>query len=239
MRKIPNKRAASLLLHERLSKEELTELRQAVIFRDLQDEDLQPLAQLGGRRIYDRGAVIEGPDGGLDVIFIVVRGEIRVFLLSPEGRELTLFTRDAGGMFDLRQLGEELAGYAVAEATSPGTVVYSVQWSYVLELVAFDLGAVGSLAALPREGMLQHQRLISELAFSNTRSRLAHKLADLAERDPAHVVTTSREELAAMIGTRPEEVSRALRGLQEEGLVFYRPHGRAIGVLSPGLLASY
>jgi CRP-like cAMP-binding protein len=239
MKGLPEKCPSSLGLGKRLSADEIAALRQAVIFRDVREEDLHPLAEVGERRTYGRGAIIEVPDDGSDVIFIVVRGEARVYLLSSEGREITLFTRQPGGIFDLKELGEELSDYAVAEAMVSETVVYTIQWSYVLELVAFDLGAVGSLAALLREGMLQHQRLISELAFYNTRSRLAHKLADLADRDPAHIVTTPREELAAMIGTRPEEVSRALRDLLEEGLVFYRLHGRAIGVLDPVRLAEY
>jgi CRP-like cAMP-binding protein len=213
--------------------------RQAVVFRDLLEEDLYPLAQIAERRVYSRATLIECPSGGDDAIYVVIRGEVRVFLLSPEGRELTLFTRKGGEVYEVAGVREELASEALSQAMVEGTVVYAIPWPHFLEIVALRPGAVGSLASLLREGLLQERRLISELAFYNMRSRLARKLVDLAEADNQGLVSRSREELASLVGTRPEEVSRALRHLLEEGLVFYRPHGRTIAVVDREALLSY
>jgi CRP-like cAMP-binding protein len=214
-------------------------LRQAAIFRDLLDDDLYPLVQIAERRLYPRSALIDPPVEGDDAVYVVTSGEVRVFLLSPEGRELTLFTRRPGEVYELTGVTEELAGEALSQALVEDTEVYVIPWPHFLETIAFRPGAVGSLASLLREGLLRERRLISELAFYNMRSRLAHKLAQLSETCPEGVVNKSREDLASMIGTRPEEVSRALKHLQAEQLVYYQRHGRTIAVLEPGTLANY
>lgn len=223
----------------RFAAQESAALRQAAIFRDLEEEDLQPLGAVGERRVYRRGGVIEGSKTGHDTIFVVVVGEVRVYLVSPEGRELTLFARQPGELFELKAIEDEFGGHVMAEATSDCTVVYSVPWTRFLEVVAIRPGAASSLATFFREGLLQERRLISELAFHTVRTRLAHKLAELAGAAPDHIIRASREDLAAMIGTRPEEVSRALRRFLDEQFIFFQPHGRSIAVLDMDYLSSY
>jgi hypothetical protein len=49
----------------------------------------------------------------------------------------------------------------------------------------------------------------------------------------------SRGDLAAPAGTRQEEVSRALRTLAHEGLVYYRSHDRVIGICDLEKLGKY
>jgi CRP/FNR family transcriptional regulator len=222
----------------RVIDERVAALRHAVIFRDLLHEDLLLLARAAQRRSYGRRGIIE-PSEESDTIYVVACGRVRLYLISDEGRELTLFTRREGQLFELAAVGDELPGEAIAEASESDTIVYALPWSNFLEIVAFRPGAVGSLAELLREGLLQERRLIAELAFHNMRRRLGRQLVLLTEHCDDAILSVSREELAAHVGTRPEEVSRALRQFLDEQLIYYRPHGRTIAIINKERLLDY
>lgn len=214
-------------------------LRQATIFRDVEDQDVALLARIASCHLYHRGAIVNSSADSEGAIYVVASGSVRVYLLSDAGKEFTLFTCGEGEVFELEQIEEEVNGDVVVAAVKDDTVLYAIPWDQFLEIVAFRPGAVGSLADLLREGLLNERRLVKELAFHNMRSRLAHKLAELAADDPQCIVTKSRDELASLVGTQSAEVSRALTHFLGEGLIYFRPHGRSVTVLDRERLANY
>lgn len=211
-------------------------LQQADVFRDLPLVDLRDLAPVLRRRSYRRGALIEALED--DAIFLVALGSVRLSLPSADGREVTVDHCFPGEVFELDGRGYPQDA-TVGLATAHDTRIYALPWSQFLEIVAFRPGAAASLATLFRQGRLEDRRLIRELAFYNVKTRLAHKLSELARVDPDHIVQYTRAALAAMIGTREDEVSKVLRQFRESGLVAYEPHSRGIRVSAIGPLASY
>ncbi len=218
---------------------ELPVLRQAVIFQDLPLDVLEHLVASAHRVEVETGHELKGEWDAYDSVFVLIRGGIRVLLRSPKEREVTLSRRAPVEAFDLEFTDDEVSGEIIAEASMGGTVVYVFGWSHLLDLLAFRPHGASLLSDLLREGLMQDRRLITELAFFNIRSRLAHKLGQIAQSSLDGRITISQDQLAAEVGCRPEDVHRALRHFQEECLVNYRPHQRSVIVLHTTALAAY
>ncbi len=220
--------------------ENLRSLQQAEIFRRLAEEDLKPLIALAQQHRYRRGQLISRRTEQEDGIFVIVRGGVRLCLVSPGGQELELFRRRSGDVFELGGLDPALPDEIVAEALVDDTVIYVIPWLRFLTIVSVRPDAASSLAILMLHRCAEERALLRELAFYTMPARLARKLVELARGNGLHLVTETHEALASMIGTRREEVTKALRHLRDAGLVSFRYHGRqGILVLDLDRLAAY
>lgn len=208
-------------------------LQHSTLFGDVTLEELKPLAEVAHRYVRQQGELLDG-SAEEDSIFVVVRGGVRLYLLSPEGRELTFGQRASGELFQLNEAA--MPGEAIAEAIGDDTVLYALTWARFLQVLASSPAPSAALVTLFRRGYVEERRLVRELAFCTVKMRLAHILADLARNNRWHVVTKTHEELAALAGTRPEEVTKVLRRFREQGLLSYPPYGRVITVINPDQL---
>lgn len=121
----------------------------------------------------------------------------------------------------------------IAEATEDGTIVYALPWTTCVGALTQRPDTARALAQLFREGGLEERRLLSALAFSGVKTRLAQTLLRCIDQNSSRTVRETREHLAAMVGSRPEEVTKVLREFKLMGLVSYPPHGRSVFVVNP------
>ena len=173
------------------------------------------------QRVFEEGAPCAG-------LWIVVEGRIKVFRISPEGREQVLHVEGPGAT-----LGEvplfDRAGY-VASATAQTAA--RLLWLPRRELDALcqrhpDV-AVAIIATLARR-VRAFAGLAGDLTLRSVRVRLGRLVLDEAGRTGrltrGGVEVTlpgTRDEIAARVGTVREPLSRALAALAREGLVTVR-----------------
>ncbi len=199
-------------------------LRSLPYFRPLDEDTLASIALLAARRTYQPDEVIflEGePCAGL---FIVHAGHVKIFKASPEGREqiLTIIgPRDSFNDVAVFDGGPNPASAQAMDATH----VYLIERPTLVSL--FDRypklaqAVVAVLAARCR--MLVG--MVEDLSLRSVAGRLAKLLLDQAAQGQDAVPLT-RQQMAARLGTIREMVSRALRELEDEGLV--KREGRQI-----------
>jgi CRP/FNR family transcriptional regulator, cyclic AMP receptor protein len=152
---------------------------------------------------------------------LVVRGLIRVFLSSPEGRQVTVRYARPG----------DVLGVAVLVGGPADTSVQTVGPSSVFRISARTLTAAARRDPRVSWAIAEelNRRLYDVLeqtavnAFGSVRQRIAVHLLDLASdgqrlrgRLEAHV---SQQELADAAGSVREVVARALRDLRMAGIV--------------------
>jgi len=213
-------------------------LRDAPVFRELDESQLLTVAAEAQRQTYAVGELIDMPPGE-HLVTIVVAGGVRISLLSQQGRELTLSQHQIGSVLQFGGIEAALPGEAVVQAICAGTVLYFLPCQQFLKLVCINPPALTALAVLVRKGMERDMQLIHDLAFFSIRRRLAHLLAELAAPGEEPVVQRTRADLANLLGTRAEEVTKALHSLLAAGLVNFAPHGRTITLLAVDRLAAY
>jgi CRP/FNR family transcriptional regulator, cyclic AMP receptor protein len=167
---------------------------------------------------------------------LVVRGLIRVFLSSPEGRQVTVRYARPG----------DVLGIAVLVGGPADTSVQTVEPSSVFRVSARTLTAAAQRDPRVSWAIAEelNRRLYAVLeqtainAFGSVRQRLAAHLLDLASdgqrphgRLEAHV---SQQELADAAGSVREVVARALRDLRTSGVVATTPE--SVVILDPARL---
>lgn len=212
------------------------ELRHVPLFADLGSADLATLAAVASRRVYQKRELIARADDASHC-WVIVRGTARVYGLSPRGREITIERLRAGDIYGLVLLHESSPGAGLIEATAEGTAVYRIPIRSIEALcLAHPQFALSVIRLLSRK-LVEARARIEDFALHDARAHLAHTLARLASTEGR--VTETQRELAGMIGTRPEEVTKLLRQLRDEGLVSYEAGHRGLQVNDLERLRSY
>jgi CRP/FNR family transcriptional regulator len=165
-------------------------------------------------------------------LFMVVMGEIRLFNLSPAGREQVLAVRGPGCSFGDPVVFDGGNYAASASALEDAEVLFISRTdfqNFCLEHPEVILKVIAEVGS-----RLRHLAgIIQDLSFTTVRQRLIALVLRLTQtsgtpsREGVHVeLTQTHEELAAELGTVRELVSRNLSQLQAEG--FLDVHGRTI-----------
>ena len=179
-----------------------------------------------------RGSVILSPDDPPERIHILKQGRVRLYRITPEGKQLTLDLLDAGTVLgDMALLGQGRISEAYAEAVGDA-VVCTVSADEMRQLIerfpVIGLNVIGHLADRLREA----ERELESMAYESVGQRFARRLLDLAERygeSDETGVTVLRErmtqqELAEMIGTSRETLAHLVGEFRRRGLVETRHH---------------
>jgi len=203
----------------------MARLKQIPLFAGLPLDQLSSLAATVQRRRYDRGEIIlhQGEPG--DSMFVVVSGRVRVYTLSPEGYELSVWLCDEGDFFGEMALlsGEPRSAYV--EAMEATEVLILQRHAFREYLLANPRAAVHTIETLSRR--LRHTtESAGDLASRSVGQRIARTLIDLARRygvpegDGIRLdLDLSQEAVATLAGTTRESANRALSQLRDQGIV--------------------
>jgi CRP/FNR family transcriptional regulator, cyclic AMP receptor protein len=152
-------------------------------------------------------------------LIVVVKGLLRVFLTSADGRQVTVRYARSGDVAGLALVVGGPAPESIQAMTS--ALVVALRVDTLRALLATDPGVARACAEELTRQLYRAFDDISEQAFLTVRQRLVRQLLLLATPGAgAHlVVRASQQELADAIGSVREVVTRNLHHLHEEGLV--------------------
>ncbi len=195
-------------------------------FNELPDQVRTELASIAFFKSYEAGQVIYVEGEPAEAIYIIESGWVKAIRMSREGREQAMLFLRAGEVF-----GD--VGVFTGQAY-PGTVL-ALEATVVLKIEAqaiLDLSTrypALSMAIIRRFGerILHFVRLVEDLSLRSVEARLASTLLKNAEDLDGHKVVQRRDwttfdEMATRLGTVRDVLSRALRNLENEGLLQVR-----------------
>lgn len=206
----------------------LTLLRRVPYFCCLPDDVLAALVAVAIERRYARGQMIflEGePCAGLHV---VAEGEIKIFKLSPQGREQILHRLGPGDTFNDVAVLDGGPNPASAAALTDATLRVILR-ADIQRLAQ----AHPALAWALIENVARRARylvaMVEDLALRSVKERLARLLLVEATRAaPSATLERSQmmtqADMAARLGTVREVVGRGLRELADEGMISLDRH---------------
>jgi len=201
-------------------------LRSISYLSGLDEATLKALARVAVRRRYDAGQMIfvEGePCAGL---FIVERGRVKIFKLSPGGREQILHIFGAGeGFNDVAILdgGPNPASVMALEPTSVLVIDCPSMVDLLERYPALSRAVIENLASRARHLV----SLVEDLSLRTVVGRLAKLLLEQAsgevdlERFPQGL---THAQMAARLGTVREVITRSLHKLEDEGIIKIERH---------------
>ncbi|MCC7195844.1 MAG: Crp/Fnr family transcriptional regulator [Gemmatimonadaceae bacterium] len=212
---------------------EIAQLLHALpLFRELDEQALEQLAQRCVARDMSAGHVLFTAGDTCRGLFIVQSGRVRIYRVSQEGKEQVLHVEGAGSPVAELPLFDGGQYPASAVAIEAGRLVFVPRGEFEAVVRANPDFAATVIHGLGRR--LRHLVHVTEtLAFRDVAARLAHLLAGYADDAGAVAgrpvelrLRRTQRELAIEIGTARESVSRAMKALRKRGLIQAVPGGR-------------
>jgi CRP/FNR family transcriptional regulator, dissimilatory nitrate respiration regulator len=214
------------------------------LFAGLDEAHLGELVAKGVRRRYAAGEAVFWEGDRAEGLHVVLSGRVKVFKLSPKGREQTLMIMGEGEpVGEVAVLSGE-AYPASAETLGPAETLYIPRKAF-LDLVTREPEMALRLLSALSARLRSFASLIEDLSLKDVSQRLAAHLLALAEQGgEAESEGTSRQtveltvtkaQLSAAVGTVPETLSRAFQQLVRAGAV--ETAGRTVHIKDRDLLA--
>ena len=195
-------------------------LENADLFRGLQAYALSVVAQGASRLPLQQGAQLLKQGDPPDHLFMVERGRIKMSVVTPEGRQLTLRFMGPGEIIGCAAIFRGIAYPATATAVEDTTVL---SWSaaQINDLVRrFPPFAANALAIVGGRAVEMLQRL-RESATEKVEQRIARSLLRVAASQgiAGGRVAISRHDLAELAGGTLYTVSRTISAWSRQGIV--------------------
>lgn len=196
-------------------------LHQTPIFEQVLDEQLLAVANIAVLQRYSKGDVLfwEGDEG--TGFFVVKSGKVKVFKVAPNGKEQIFHifgpTEHFAEVpaFDGDQFPASAAAMELAE------VIFIPRTAFLMVLQQYPTLAITMLGTFARH-LRRLTHLIDTLSFKEVPERLANYLLTLSDRQggaDTFDLDLPKGQLAALLGTIPETLSRTFYKLNQDGIV--------------------
>jgi CRP/FNR family transcriptional regulator len=191
------------------------------LFEGLQKKQHAALAMIAINRLYKKGQMIfsEGDEG--TGFYAIISGRVKIFKLSLEGKEQILHMMGPGDIFGEVPVFTGQGYPAYAEAHAQSILLYFPRNAFI-ELVRQDPSLSLNMLAVLSWRLRKFAALIEDLSLKAVPGRLAAYLLYLSKSSPGKDELTldiSKGQLASILGTIPETLSRILGKMSRQGLI--------------------
>lgn len=167
-------------------------------------------------------------------LYYLVKGQVKTYKRFKDGRELSSNLYHDGDFFGYESLcnGEV---YADNAATLIESDIIQIPKTDFMEYLLNHQAVSKTFIALLSGNVRDKGKQMLQLAYSSVRKRVAEALLQVARRfgdgvEDSCTIRISRDDLAALVGTASETVSRMLADFKDEKLI--DKTGNAINILS-------
>lgn len=200
-------------------------LREVDLFDGLSRDQLREISRSLPMSTCRVGGLVTSPDDDDERLYIVKRGRVRLYRLTPDGKQLTLDILDKGRIVGrMSWLGQEL-NEVYAEAIEDA-LICSFTPDELEHLMARYPGVGINIVRYLAERLAASERERELLAFRSVEARLASKLLELVERFGHPVedgvaidARLTQQELADMVGTSRETLALTISSLRERRIL--------------------
>ena len=205
------------------------------IFTQLSPEYRRMLEEIAVEVSLKRGKQLFAPGDRSRGFYVVREGAVRVYGMSPQGKEITQEIADQGSAF---ALASPFSGtyHCFAEALTDCRL-YLIKEQEFLDLVTGDIRFATEWMRLLSQMVIQLRRRLADLTLKTPKARIASYLLLLADMQNSRSITLTvpRKDLAGFLGMTHETFYRAAKDLATDGLVQFT--GQRVDILDRDSLA--
>ncbi len=207
------------------------------IFAHLGSAERAEIERLISYNIYPAGQIFHSPNEVGEQLFVLRSGRVRIYKLSPEGRALTLMVLEPVTIFGEMTLVGQWLHDTFAEAMTECVIGLIGRDTLRRILERYPQVALAFMELMGQRLRAMENKL-ADIAFKNVAQRLASVLLNLAglssqpialPATPPMVVRYTHQQLAEMIGSYRETVTKAIGELREAGMI--RIDGEVISLI--------
>jgi CRP/FNR family transcriptional regulator, dissimilatory nitrate respiration regulator len=209
------------------------QIKDIVLFQGVSSDKIKALAAQAIYKKFKPGEMVIGESDPIRSFYVVISGQVKLYRSSAEGKEQTLQLLGPGDPFGLCT--------AFATDSFPASAM-AIEESAVLMIPGIIMEATArqepallfNIIQILSQRLKNSMELIESLALKEIPGRLASFLRhasanDVADKKTTVELTISQRELAKILGATPEALSRALRKMANDGILF--ASGRVITIL--------
>jgi CRP/FNR family transcriptional regulator, cyclic AMP receptor protein len=219
------------------------------IFADLTTAEMEAIAKAAPMKTYSAGDLIYSPHQPVEALFILKKGQVRIFRVSPDGRALTTALITPGTVFgEMVLLGQQMHDN-FAEALDD-VVVCVMSRGDVHRFLLSDPRIAARISEILGRRVADLERRLIDTVFKSVPERVATTLCLLAreqqkrpfgqrpfgQRGRGVQIALTHEQLAALTGTSRETTTKILDEYAGRGLL--RLGRGKITILDPDAIAT-
>ena len=190
------------------------------IWNKLTDDQQQRITQRVVRREVKKGTLLHGGSNECTGLLLVRTGQLRAYILSDEGREITiyrLFDRDMC-LFSASCIMRSIQFDITVEAEKDTEL-----WLIPPDVYQSVMNEAAAVANYTNEVMASRfsevMWLMEQIMWKSLDKRLAAFLTEEAAIEGSETLKLTHETIAKHLGSHREVITRMLRYFQNEGLV--------------------
>jgi CRP/FNR family transcriptional regulator len=199
----------------------LSHIENIPLFNGLPREQMEDLSTIAVKKAFSKGETVfsEGEEG--TGFYVVITGRVKIYKLSPDGKEQILHIFGIGEPFGEVPVfaGENFP--ANAETLEASTTLFFPRLA-LLELIKQNPSFALNLLAILSRRLRSFAAQIEDLSLKEVPGRIAAHLLYLSEQKKGSTnleLTITKGQLASLLGTIPETLSRILGRMSGEGLI--------------------
>ena len=201
------------------------------LFNGLPEDQIAAIKKIAVEKHINKGEIIvsEGDEG--EGFFVIAEGRVKVFKVSTEGKEQILHIFGPGQPFGEVPVFTGQRFPANAQAIDKTRVLFFPRASIVNLISANPSLALNMLAVMSKK-LRQFAVQIENLSLKEMPASLASYLISLADeqnKDDLVTLKISKGQLASILGTIPETLSRVFAKLSGQNLI--KVEGKKITLL--------
>ena len=191
------------------------------LFNGLPDDQLSAIREIAVEKQFSKGQTIFSEGDQTKGFFVVVDGRVKIYKVSSEGKEQILHIFETGQSFGEVTVftGQQLPANA---QTLAKTRLLLFPRRVFIDLISANPSLALNLLAIMSKKLRQFAAQIENLSLKEIPARLASYLIYLSEEQDAENAVTlnvSKGQLASLLGTIPETLSRIFAKLSGQDLI--------------------
>ena len=196
-------------------------LDSTAIFAGLPRDQLAAIAQLARLQTYAKGESVFQQGDEARGFYLVQSGRLKIFKLSASGREQILHIFESGDCVAEVPAFDGKCFPASATALAPSELLFFPRQFFLALLEQNPALTINLLRSFARH-LRRFSGLVDNLSLREVPGRLAAyllQLSDQSENAQQVELPTNKGQLAALLGTLPETLSRVFYKLSHEGII--------------------
>ena len=199
--------------------EKLDYLSSIEIFQDLSKSDIEEMNRQFLMTGCAAGNIFYMPEETGEVLFLLKKGRVELYRLSPDGKKIVVASLGSGAIFGEMSLVGQGMYNTYAEATTE-CILCVMSRSDVERLMREKPQVAFRLVEALGKRLIQTERQLEDLAFKSIGARLASLLLKLADETGSDKVDGfTHQQFSEMVGTYRETVTQTLNEFRVNDLV--------------------
>jgi CRP-like cAMP-binding protein len=193
-------------------------LRNVDVFQSLSKAEMQEIDRTTTMSTCRRGKIFFQPEDTSEVLFILKKGQVQLYRLSPEGKKLVVATIGPGTIFgEMAIIGQGMHN-TFAEAVND--CLLCVMSRHDVERLILSKPAVAlHFMEVMADRLRRAESRLEEMAFKSIPARLAALLLHLRQEQGDRISGYTHQDLADAIGTYRETTTQTLNDFKARTLI--------------------